>query len=89
MNLKPAKFILRSFCYTRYEFQAPPISCVGVVSVPTTHGQKSAVYTSGLTATASDRRLSTASNVGFVEQKSWCAYKPRIKSEALTALEWW
>ena len=33
-------------------------------------------YTSGLTATASDRRLSTASNMGFVKQKVWCAHKP-------------
>ena len=30
MNLKLAMIILYSFCYTRYEFQAPPISCVGV-----------------------------------------------------------
>jgi len=45
-------------------------------------------YTFGLSATTSDRRLSTASNVGFVKQKAGCAPKPRIKSEALTGLKW-
>ena len=43
MNSKLAKIILYSFCYTRYKFQAPPISCVGVASAHTTHGRKSAV----------------------------------------------
>ena len=43
MNSKPATIILYSFCYTRYEFQAPPISCMGVASAHTTRGQKSAV----------------------------------------------
>jgi len=31
------------------------------------------IYTFGLTATTSDRRLSTSSNMGFVRQKAWCA----------------
>jgi len=63
---------------------------MGVASAHTTQGQKLAIYTSGLTATASDRKLHvpTASNVGFVKQKAQCAHKPGIKSEALHALEW-
>jgi len=39
-------------------------------------------------ATTSDRRLSTASNRGVMKQKASYAHKPRIKPEALTALEW-
>ena len=43
MNSKLAMIILYSFCYTRYEFQAPPISCVGVASTHTTRGRKSVI----------------------------------------------
>ena len=43
MNSKLATISLYSFCYTSYEFQAPPISCVGVASAHTTRGRKSAV----------------------------------------------
>ena len=56
--------------YTHYEFQALLIFCVGMVSVHTTRGENLPFYTSGLIATTSDRRLSTASNVGFVKQKA-------------------
>jgi len=43
MNSKLAMIILYSFCYTRYEFQALPMSCVGMVSAHTTRGRKLAV----------------------------------------------
>ena len=33
-------------------------------------------YTSGLTATTSERRLPTTSNMGFVKQKTWYANEP-------------
>ena len=70
MNSKLAKIILYSFCYTCYKFQAPPISCVGVASAHTTVVENWPFYTFSLTATTSDRRLSTASNVGFAKQKA-------------------
>ena len=70
MNSKLAMIILYSFCYARYKFQAPPISCVGVASARITRGRNRLFYTFGLTATTSDRRLSTASNMGFVKQKA-------------------
>ena len=40
MNLKLFVIILWSFCYTRQEFQASLISCVGVASAHTTRGWK-------------------------------------------------
>ena len=42
-NSKLATISLYSFFCTRYEFQAPPISYVGVASAHTTHGRKSAI----------------------------------------------
>ena len=54
-----------------------------------THCENTDSKVTSLTATASDRRLSTATNVGIVKQKAWCAQNPRIKPEALNALKWW
>jgi len=88
-NSKLTTISLYSVCYTCYEFKAPPISCVGVARRILRVVENRPFYTFGLTATTSDRRLSTASNMGFVKQKAWCAPKPRIKSDALTALKWW
>ena len=69
-NSKLTTISLYSFCYTRYEFQVPPISCVGVASGILRMVENRPFYTFGFTATTSDRRLSTASNVGFVKHKA-------------------
>ena len=72
MNSKLAKIILYSFCYTRYKFQAHPFPIpmwawrARILRVV----ENRPFYTFGLTATTSDRRLSTASNVGFMKQKA-------------------
>ena len=51
------------------------ISSVAVVSThTTTQVENWPFYTTGLTATTSDRRLSTSLNMGFVKQKAWCAH---------------
>jgi len=69
MNLKLAKIILYSFCYTRYESKPRPFPVWAwrVRILPVVENRP--FYTFSLTATTSDRRLSTASNVGFVKQK--------------------
>jgi len=88
MNLKLTMIILWSFCYSHWEFQAPPISCVGVTSTHTTHGWKLAVLYLWFDAHRFWQKAIYSFKRGIVKQKAWCAHKPGIKSEALTALVW-
>jgi len=70
MNSKLPMIILYSFCYTRYEFHPRPFPVWAwqVHILPVVENRP--FYTFSLTATTSDRRLSTASNVGFVKQRA-------------------
>ena len=67
MNLNFGMNILPLSCYTRKEFQAPPISGVNGASELVDRIRKLPFYTSVWQLTAQDRRLAVASNLGSVK----------------------
>ena len=67
MDLNFGMIILPSSYYTRKEFRAPPIYCVGGASAHVDRVRKSPFYASLWRLTSQDRRLAMASNIGSMK----------------------